>query len=849
MSQHEIQIQLSGLIQLLANNLYADPDVFVREMIQNAHDSITRRREVCDADAPLGRIDIEIDSLEGTIRFRDNGAGMTEQELHDYLSTIGRSGTGELKQTLREQNHARAAELIGQFGIGLLSAFTAAHTVEVRTRSCRPGQGGLLWRSEGDKEYLVEPIERESIGSEVTLYIKETHRDMLDPRRIQEAVKLYADFIEIPIHIDGDPQPANTIKAPWDREDEYTSEMERIRTYQRFIDERVPDAVMEVIPVVVDEPLRVRGVLYVSSRRRPDIDIMGTVDLYISRMFIAKEHTGILPPWAKFIRGIIECPDVNPNAARDNVTKDERLTQLQAVLGQVIIDHLRGLAERDPGKLIRLMDYHHYHIKGMALENEDFFDAIADMVPFETNKGFRALPEYLSGQGDELVIRYFSERGAGTQIYMLCEAQGMEVINGSFTFEERFLKRYAEKHNIRLERLDIAGSKTLFPELDEDELARFSELEKEFAFHLRHLNVHPVLTAFQPATLPVVLTASKILETRKAIKEATENDALPQAVRQLLKQLSENEEDEVSAPLTLYINTRNETIQTLVNADLRSEAAQLAFSALYNNAVMMSSHLQTPENAKTIAATANRVIHRFVKQGLELQQVRRRLGELKKEQASQPPTDHVTCFVAIPFDSAYDPLMEKLQDHFEAAPYFWEVLRADQRYEQDGRGNIDGHIRTHMSAAHLFFAEISEANANVMIEVGRMQMMDKPLFYLQWQEGAETISDLDGRLFVRYDKENPASVIEALERFKPIKKIKGTSRFLSRRLLERAEKWEKISEKGRNYLLENFTTLEEVENAGKQGPENSPLESLEWDAFWDIVQAIKAGNGAMNQGE
>ena len=151
MSDHEIQIQLSGLIELLANNLYAEPDVLVREMVQNAHDFILRRIVVCEGDTPPPQIRIRIDPVAATIRFSDNGSGLTEPEIHDYLSTIGRSGTRELKEMLQARNRSAATDLIGQFGIGLLSAFTAAHAVEVRTRSCQPSAQGLLWRSEGEK--------------------------------------------------------------------------------------------------------------------------------------------------------------------------------------------------------------------------------------------------------------------------------------------------------------------------------------------------------------------------------------------------------------------------------------------------------------------------------------------------------------------------------------------------------------------------------------------------------------------------------------------------------------------------------------------------------------------------
>jgi molecular chaperone HtpG len=138
-AERTFQIQLEGLIQLLAQNLYADPDVFLREMIQNAHDSIKRRAELAaergETDLPAPRIQVVVDRAAQTIEICDNGCGLSAEEIDDYLSTIGRSGTAELRQRIVEADRSRTVELIGQFGIGLLSAFIVAERVAIVTRA------------------------------------------------------------------------------------------------------------------------------------------------------------------------------------------------------------------------------------------------------------------------------------------------------------------------------------------------------------------------------------------------------------------------------------------------------------------------------------------------------------------------------------------------------------------------------------------------------------------------------------------------------------------------------------------------------------------------------------------
>lgn len=222
MSQHTIQIELEGLIKLLAQNLDADPDVFLREMILNAHDSISKRRALAkergERQVPDGEIRVTVDRGERALTIADNGSGLTEKELHEYLSKIGRSGTRELRDELREGRREGAVALIGQFDIGLLSAFIVADRVEVVTRS--PVERALRWRSGGGKKYTVDPAERDEIGTSTILYLRPEHARYLDAERLRTIIRTYADFIGVPIYLGDEAEPANAVSAPWHRRHE-----------------------------------------------------------------------------------------------------------------------------------------------------------------------------------------------------------------------------------------------------------------------------------------------------------------------------------------------------------------------------------------------------------------------------------------------------------------------------------------------------------------------------------------------------------------------------------------------------------------------------------------------------
>ena len=269
---------------------------------------------------PPGRIHILTDYRAGTITFDDNGAGLTETEIHEYLATIGRSGTGAFRQELARRGRQAEVSLIGQFGIGLLSAFVVAHRVEVETLSARPGNRSWVWISEGQHDYELRAGRRMEAGTTVTLHITDNFRDMLDPEELRKVIKKYADFIPFPIVLNSEDEPANVVDAPWHRE--FGDEQERLGEYWVFVNRRFPDVPLEVLPIDLQSPHSVSGVLYISDRAVPDINTAGLLDVYQSRMFLMSNNRDLLPAWAKFVRGVVDSPSFTPTASRDAIQFD-----------------------------------------------------------------------------------------------------------------------------------------------------------------------------------------------------------------------------------------------------------------------------------------------------------------------------------------------------------------------------------------------------------------------------------------------------------------------------------------------------------------------------------------------
>jgi molecular chaperone HtpG len=387
----KMETNFKGLIKLLAENLYPEPDVFVRELIQNAHDAITRRLEVDRSLA--GRIEVQINETERTITFRDNGIGMDRQDIKEFLAVIGSTGTGTARMQLKDQGKAAALQLIGQFGIGLLSAFVVAERIVVRTLKLGQDEA-FAWHNSGDIDCELYADDRVEVGSEVVVHIQEAYRYFLGHEKLRDIIVRYCDFIPFPIHLDGG-GPENATEAPWDKV--WTSEAEREAAYKQYLNRRFPDVPLDVIPILVDQPYKARGALYISDRHVPDLNTSGVMDVFVRRMFVRAQDNTLLPPWAKFVSGVIDSPDLLPTAARDNVQRNHPSFEfLQKRLGELIIERLTLLARTQPKRFAQINAWHHYHLKGMALYHDDFFSQVIELLLFETNKGRMSLRDYLT---------------------------------------------------------------------------------------------------------------------------------------------------------------------------------------------------------------------------------------------------------------------------------------------------------------------------------------------------------------------------------------------------------------------------------------------------------------------
>jgi molecular chaperone HtpG len=495
--QHQIQIALDGVVRLLSQNLYADPDVFLREMIQNAQDSIVKRRL---REPHAGRIDLVARVVGSTLTIEDDGIGLTREDIHGYLSTIGRSGTGELKERLRHGDVGEATALIGQFGIGLLSAFMVADRVVVHTR--HPDDDAWRWSFDGGTRYELSPGDRTSVGTSVTLSLKPACHGYLEHARLAELVRRFAELVPIPIHLAGGTMPVNAMRAPWDGGGRSIDP----GAAERFLERRFPQEQL-LSWAAIDEPIaaaRVRGLLAITDR--PAELGRARIALYVSRMFVGDQHAELLPSWAAFVRGVVECDALVPVAARDRVLVDDSLRATARAIERTVLDHLRALARTDRDRLVAILRIHATAVMGMLLEGDDpeLFTSLASLVPLRTSMGPMTIPEAVAANPEGIRLRFTTQPQPSRAVRTLCEARGLVLLELGEAYAERFVHDYARAWPDRLFplRADEVGGGELIAGLPVSERLQWRRLEVLAASMAGHDRVE--IARFLPAELPAL---------------------------------------------------------------------------------------------------------------------------------------------------------------------------------------------------------------------------------------------------------------------------------------------------------------------------------------------------------
>ena len=370
--QLEFQAEARQLLDLMVHSVYSNKDSFLRELISNASDALDKlrleafRNKDLNVDTSDLHIEIEVDKGARTLTVRDNGIGMTRDEVVGLIGTLAKSGTAELRQQLREAKNAAASEeLIGQFGIGFYSTFMVADTVELRTR--KAGESAAIrWESSGEGTYTIESVDDALQGTSVKLHLKpedpedELH-DYTSDSTIKALVKQYSDFIAWPIRMEVERRtPAseeggedvvtvetetiNSMKALWARPKDEVSDEEYKEFYKHIA--HAWDDPLEVIPMKAEGTFEYQALLFIPSHAPFDLfnqDSKVGVQLYVKRVFIMSDCDQLMPHYLRFVKGVVDAQDMSLNVSREILQQDRQINAIRRRLTKKVLSTIKEM--------------------------------------------------------------------------------------------------------------------------------------------------------------------------------------------------------------------------------------------------------------------------------------------------------------------------------------------------------------------------------------------------------------------------------------------------------------------------------------------------------------------------
>lgn len=432
------------LLDILIHSLYSEREIFLRELISNASDALTRvdfelvrNREVLDPGVELS-IRIKVDDKENTLTISDSGIGMTENELVENLGTIARSGARDFIAAAQaasdqpvEDHQRKLSDLIGQFGVGFYSAFMVAEWIRVISRSYQPEAAAAGWFSTGADTFSLEPAEKAERGTTVIVKLKDDASEFTKPYRLREIIRKHSDFIPYPIYLNDETEPVNQRSAIW-RQSPREVEQE---TYHSFYQQLTldPEPPLLHVHMSVDAPVQMHAVLFVPSSAERGLFVLRRepgLKLYARKVLIQEYNKDLLPEYLGFVQGVVDSEDLPLNVSRETIQSNRVMANLKKLVTGKLLDTLKKLAEEDPEKYTAFWrEFGRFLKQGVAMDERDP-ESLYPLLRFHTStqpEAWSSLDDYVSRMSpDQKSIYYIMGDDDRSVIY----SPHLDVIRG-----------------------------------------------------------------------------------------------------------------------------------------------------------------------------------------------------------------------------------------------------------------------------------------------------------------------------------------------------------------------------------------------------------------------------------
>lgn len=440
MEKGNLSINSENILPIIKKWLYSDSDIFLRELVSNGCDAISKLKKLRSmgeaeyADDEEFKVTVRLNKANSTIEVIDNGLGMTADEIREYITQIAFSGASDFIAKYQDK-YENGNDIIGHFGLGFYSAFMVADRVDIDSLSYQNDAQAAKWSCDGGIEYEMGEGSRIQRGTTITLHIAEDGKEFLDPWKLKEVIHKYCEFMPVNIYFEDaekeeeDNKPINDTNPLWLKKPSECTDEEYKNFYHKvFSDFNDP---LFWIHLNMDYPFRLKGILYFPKLKHELESIEGQIKLFNNQVFIADNLKEVIPEFLLLLKGTIDCPDLPLNVSRSFLQNDGYVTKMSKYITKKVADKLNSLFKKDRENYEKFWEDISPFIKYGCMREHDFYEKVKDSLLFKTTEGkFETLSEYTDSNKDkfENKVFYVNNEKQQAQYIKLFKDNDMEAV-------------------------------------------------------------------------------------------------------------------------------------------------------------------------------------------------------------------------------------------------------------------------------------------------------------------------------------------------------------------------------------------------------------------------------------
>lgn len=607
MAKGNISVDSENLFPIIKKWLYSDKDIFLRELVSNGCDAVTKLKKLAGIgeakieDDPQFRVTVSVFKKAKKLVISDNGIGMTAEEIDKYINQIAFSGASDFLSKYKDEED-KGAQIIGHFGLGFYSAFMVADSVEIDSLSYREGAKAAKWVCDGTMEYDMSDGERTQRGTTITLNIAEDSTEFLEEYKIREILHKYCSFLPTEIYLEDAeaevkppekdengnekapeaPKPINTTTPLWMKKPSECTDDEYKEFYRNvFMDFNEP---LFWIHLNVDYPFNLKGILYFPKINHEFAGVEGQIKLYNNQVFVADNVKEVIPEFLMLLKGVIDCPDLPLNVSRSFLQNDGYVKKISNHITKKVADKLKSLYTDDRDSYNKYWDDINVFIKYGCLRDEKFYEKVKDIIIYKNLDGrYITLDECLDGK-EKKDVYYVSDEKQQSQYINMFKEQGLDALILPTMMDTHFISFVEMKQEgVKFHRIDSALSDTA--EDGEKDEEKDKALIEKFKAEINDDSLEIEVKALKNKEIPAVILLD---EQSRRMQE------MYRSYGQQMAGMAGMFQDKY----TLVLNSANELIEKLDS--LNEEDAKLLIDHVYDLAKISHSPLTGEQMTKFI---------------------------------------------------------------------------------------------------------------------------------------------------------------------------------------------------------------------------------------------------------